>query len=880
MLWLATPLPAQLKIRSAAPLAEVEGGTVVQLLFHINNHSYQNVPTQLLFSGPFPPINRISDTVIAAGDSLLVSVRLYIPRKAPADSQYVHTLKAVTVKGEVAAATALRLKPVRMVQLSVLQPEVYLLQRQDSVVLRLHCSNPGNQAATVQLTAEDPALQQVLGQQTITLAGFADTTLQLHMRLPAVSGPVLLKGTYANGDIFSLQQIPFYQARSGSRYNAAAAEMGKGHLLGLYSRLMGTQAAYYELLANGAEKNFSYQADALWYREAMQDQLVVMNTFAKLRTGVLEWTAGNIFKTDEFVLAGRGAQLAVETPQTRIEGGAVNGNYNLAGDMTEGDFRYSNAVYLRYEGRRQEKMQLHMQALQQWDGGARVNHSLGGGGFRWQLAKNHSLALKGYASYSTTSPYKTDSLYVWGGAGGLDYSGRFGKWQLSSGNYISSGGYAGLQKGAMNLEERLSFSPHHRQHFWWRYSRLSYEPVYISPLYRHYPNIYFSETAEFGWQQQLGERWSLTLRPYYYREYLENTARAELSAARGNVQLMYNGTLSFSFNAEGATGTTNTDGHRDYSGFRIMSFLQYRGLGLSAILQHGPFYTGELLQMRYTGQPYRTYMIGPGYTGRLLKGRLHLSVYDYLSYSNYYRQWEHNVNARIGVSLPYGFALEGGLLAYRFAGTNVTTKAFDVGIVKKFRNAPQHPRQELELFFYRDFNANNQHEPWEGAAADILVKVGEEVLISGKDGRVVYRNLPAGHYPVSVLQAKGAYAESRTVMVKGRTQMAIPLHAIGTIQGRLMLQEDDKGQLPPITVKATGRNGKVYTVLSNEQGAFVFFLPHDVYRLQVEPGAQFMSPEGAQTVELQTDKTAEVSFELHYRPRDVKVKKFYSVRTK
>lgn len=902
-------------VYASSDTAYFNSGSIAHINFTVKNEGHQLAYYHTGLQSPFQLISKLPGLIsIPPGDSLLIPVELYIPRKAPAEVANTIHLSVITddtFKNLAQATTVAFVNPRREVFITALQQELFL-HDDAPLTVDVRCNNIGNVGSKVNITLSDATTQTRHPSTTsFYIRRFTDTVLHIKYKVSSAIKNTQLKvtATYNNNVLFSAMLINVYNVSSEQKYIADDAPVldanGNNNMVGLFARYMGSPYKYYELVADGADnfsaKNgFAYHADALFYPGMMGsgNSLLLMNTYLSYHDNVWGMKIGSVYENLEMPLFGRGATFQFRIKKkASFEVGYVNSNYNLAGAFQNGYYKYSNSLFATYNDALSDLVKIKAQYIQCWDPENEVNYAIAGSNIAIQShSKKQELIIGAFGSYSTTGAYLPIPNKQLGEAGKLQYDSKFSSWQLSSSNYFSSRQYAGVQKGAVNLDEKLIYAPGNKWDSWVRYNKYANAPEYISPLYEQMNNnFYYVETAEIGTSKKMGKNLQLTFKPYYYHEYNRSiynfTDSVELHAERADITLNYTGFKDQLLSFDGDMGTYNTNLFTgNYLCWKINASWQYRQFSCNTFLQNGPYYVGDLSLYPLMGKPYKTYSINPGYSGLLFK-KLQLSFNDFIAYQYLDQRWSNNITIHGNYPLPHNFALDVNynrlqLMAYQHIN------ALDVGIIKKFANTKQKARSnsQLEITFFDDINGNEVQDNDELYARDILVKINDELFWTDNNGTIIYDAIPKGDYQVTIINGNGFYTNVQLIYVDGKTKIMVPLHKMGMIKGRLTLQHqelsyDIDGNIAGISIIATDKQGKAYHAVTNEKGEFIFYLPENDYNVQIDRSSlpdKYELPDISKNIKVSTTEPSSdwTIFNVKVQKRQMKIRKFTSVSMK
>jgi hypothetical protein len=885
--------------------AGISSGTTLTLVAIVKNPTTSSLTFKPTLSyAPFQLVTNLpAEMTIPAGDSGVVTATVYVPRSVAADKNYSLIWRLPNGNTD---SISVSVKPVSRVSIQLVEPSVYLRNGKNEADVDVRCSNTGNTAQLITLTVADPQQGSQKEQQlaSVLINSFTDSILHFRIRIPGAlmantKNELRITGKL-NGNIIATLPVMVYNVASRRSYGSDVmvdnSFYGPGHTFGLYSRMMGTDYHYLNALAGGQvdfseDNKLVYQADARYYTSTKTAMLT--NTYVNYNTRQWDFSAGSIFRSFEMMLSGRGAAVGFKPNDGQmIEVGYVNGDYNMLGSFGDSFYHPTDAFFLHSSFKLSDFATAGAQFIYQRDPLSRKDDALGGGSVNWHTEENkHTIDAGAYTSYTTTGPYEKDGKNGRGYAGTLNYVYSSKRWQGLSMNYYSTPLYAGIQKGVLNLDEKVMYSPGPGRNFFARYNQYRAKPEYISPIFNGYYIHYFLRTMEVGMTKTLSDRWQMGLKPYYYEEETEyNFGTGQLSptlrAARISGDIRYQGKngQSFWMNIDAGAGSGNIDLYKNFFAFRVFAGVNYGHFLLNAFIQNGPYVAGEMTQYSLRGKKYQLVSVSPGYTGRLLHNRLFFQVFDYIVYQSGIDRVSNNVSANLVYQVKPKLAIEAGYNRLQ-NGFGQQLNGFDIGIKKhiggnKIVNA--RGIGTLNLFLFEDANGNYRMDAGEQPARGVMVRINQEVFITGPDGKVSFRDMPNGRARVSILPSGGYYASDSLIWVNGKTDRQIPLHRMGVIQGRVVLDKElmsynTDESVAAIGVTARDPAGKRFVAHTNEFGNFVLYVPSNTYMIAVDAGSlpeKYQYVEAPRQVVLTNDKPVDVGLHVQVQKRPVKVTRF------
>ena len=886
---------------------------------HINAHLVNLGPTAVKIH-PTVSINTL--TVIGAGkdsiiipahDTVLLPVNLYIPRKAKADSLYKLHIE-VTVPHVIYAHfyndAIIKIEHASQIYTTIVESEKYIRSPSEVIEVKLQCSNIGNAGETVHFNI----INQFIGEKgkvssvNYYIPAFSDTSITLRYFLPELlftqnNIQLHVIGEFANNNnIFSSHLFNVFNINSKKIYSDQEnfTTISTTNAVGVFVRDAGSENKYYEVTADVNNQlksgDLHYHVDGFVNpKNNGSNPFMLMNSYINYTgNNGLSFKAGDIYRSLEMPLAGRGINVKYsDNDKKQYEIGYINGNDNIVGDFKLGGFTPYNSLFGSYTNKISESTQLKSQVIEYFDPFNHANSTLFGGSLDWNKKRKHYFSLGLYNSFTSNAAYDSVKQKLGGAAVSFSANSFFKKWQFLSNNYLSSNSYAGLQKGAVNLEEKINYTIKNNFNVWVRYHQFSYSPNYLS-IYASFLNLsYHMETVEAGIERRFG-RTALTVKPYYYTE--SNTYNAagvvypqSISSKRINVLFNYS-TLNhqfFSISTDVGASTSNNIAYQQFTSWKIAANYQYKRFAVNAYLQDGPFYPTELNVFAATGKKYQLFTIGPSFNGAVFHRRLMLNVSDFISYDNSYQKWSNNISLHGSYKLPHSMSLEMNYYQMRsdlLQNNSFVNSRIDIGLVKKLgtQKTRKGDKGSLELLVYLDLNGNDHYDTGEPLSVNAIVRINSEIFTTDLMGKVVYSNIPGGDYTISVMQSAGYVGENASVFVNGKTYLQIPLHKMAMLKGSILLQKQEFSyetdeSINNIRIIATDSKGKNYTALTNDQGEFVMYLPENDYEMHINTAslpAQYELMDVSKNVKVTNGYNNPVIFKVLVKKRQINIKKF------
>ncbi len=906
----STVVKAQLQVSFAFDsTAFIPGKTAAVNIILYNNTERSNT-YQLSVTCPFTIINKApAEVTLQAGARILLPLNIYIPRRAKSDSVYSLRCTAMsnTTTTSVETVASFSLHEERNVTMNCLNPQLYLFDDNNTAMIDIRCSNLGNSTQPLRIEVSDPMNDRTRVNTHFWLPGFTDTILHIPYTLAASvlkssSGHRQLKvsGLYSDNEAFSTFFIDVFVVGNHKSLPVAenlSAYSMQSDMVGIYAKYLGSTYHYYEGIANGnipvgSGRRLHYNADVLYYPAFASHNMVLMNSYVDYTSKETGIRAGTVYEMLEMNLSGRGVVLRNgQDAATHFRAGYVNGNYNIAGSFKDISYSSSDAVFATYGKRLDRTKVMDLQFIQYWDAQAQVASTLTGGEVQFKIPSGrHEFTVASYINYNSSKPYSARPISNWGTAGSFSYSGQVQRWQFESFNYVSTRTYAGFQKGALNMNERVMYAFGNSLQWWAGYNRRTSDPRYLITRFNFQNSRYHIETIETGFSTSIHQKIYATVKPYYYKEFNQFffTGAANgvlLRSTRLNVAASWNGrdNHNISFSVDMGKSFSSVKHFRSFYSWKTNFNYQYKTFSMNAVFQNAPFYAGELSLASLNGNRFRQIVFSPSYYAFLFQKKLSFNISDYFSYDNAGMQWTNNLLVKTTLNLPHGFLLDASFNTMRYAFSG-KTNTFNAGVVKKIGRTANANNGQLEIFLYRDDNSNDQYDKGEQPAAHVLVRINDDIFQTGNDGKLSYKNIPNGNYTASVVQGNGYYANDQPIFVGGKTKLGIPLHKMATLTGRIVMQKSEHSyatneSAEGIRIIVTDDKGKRYNAYANPGGDFIMYLPENSYNLQLDIESlqdKYLCAEPSKAVTLLTSAPATITFDITIKEREIKVKKFSS----
>lgn len=854
-------------------------------------------------------IGRLPDNLkLAAGDSLFFLLKLFVSPKL-ASGSYSLVLSLTDPQGGQLRDTSRFLVPViRRVMMSTPETEISLYSHQQSLQIPVRLQNSGNTRERVNIVANYPVeLDPTSFHKAfeVLLAPFSDTLIELKKGLhQARSLPdnfdVTITGLYTNGDFFGQGDIQFVDLKSQRLFlnpkNQPAYRFHFNNSLSVQGEDLGSRAAYYDVFGNssiqfpGAAMGFNLNGI---FRTQDLQSTYLRNTYVSLETPRLGIVAGNINRNFDLNLIGRGVAVFTRSQDGSgtLEAGYMDNASNLlekSGNVyTQGRVSWGSYSY------HSKLANLQTDLLYQKDPFYKINNTLEY--TTLQLFTHNHFLINGSLGLGNSSFQQDASIHKPGISGSFGLSKNWGSFALNTMNTLSSRYYPGLKKGAHEFSERMSYTTINGWTWSASLDAYSYHPKYVSPLY-HFSSEYGNARYQIGISHRFGQT-SVSLDPHYSSNYGQfslinqivllklNAARLGISVFRFNAET--NHTLML--NTDLGLGSNPVTGHNELQ-IKSLANLNLGSLYISGMYQQGAFYAGEAYGLFLSHlTSYRLLNISPMYQKKFLRNRLQLQAgvsFNNSSISGNY--W--SLNGTLQYTLNSKTLLNVGLMTNHTGLGGYTTNNIQAGIVQNLNQPRLGIRYNvLRVFVYKDLNNDNHYDKGDSAAGQQVIRINNIAFITDRYGKVEYKNLPSGNYPVSVTMKSGWYAEEHTVHLRNKHQTdSLALHLTGMVNGTIAYVFNEfsysvEKPLEGIPVFARAKDSTVVQSATDQDGHFVLYLPEGTYTIGIQPEnlpQNVDCTDNFQSMTVKASQEASVHFVLQVRSKILKVKRFVDISAK
>lgn len=868
-------------------------GSTCLFLFKLQNNSARPVklkPVAAISSGA-QLVSKLPDNILVpAFDSLIIPLKIYIQRNAKGKELIRVDLKPFP-DAEISTAF-IEIEEVIRIYTALVNNEVFFTPSQTTTQFGIRIMNAGNTPQSVQISLDvPPELQAYVLQESYEIDVAKDTIIAV----PVYAGKTFntdhnynigihVKHNNKKLEQYSLRLSTLNSVKKYVRYD----DYKFNNTIRLQANGILTGSEYYTL------GGFGYKPlgrDKLYYRFITYHfpgtgEVFLRDAILHYQADKFQVSAGDLSETFEKNLYGRGAGGSYNLKRSVIEAYGMRNSYeSYTGEDSK---KYIYGGLARYTFRLNDKFTSVTGIVQQADQVVQTNSTLAGSSIIYSINKFQTLKLLAGASRETHYNSFT-SFYKDGAAFNAEYSADFSEFSLRSTNYYSTPYYAGSQRGLLQLNQQVTWHPRITYLFGIQYQLKEFNnQLFFQGRALPFKSLR-SESIEATYLL-MKNKLSFNIRPGHI---LQSTRDPLTFQAPINYQSTYDRILleaqfrskSYHLMLSGEGGQVSPSGDYDpfYTGqVKLNQSLQF--LGLNVFYNYGPYHLYQQLTFLTDKVYEQEYSISPFTSFSLFKKKLKFTFTGHYSHNSDFDIRRKGISAETELKL-------GGQLSITSKADYLILRNFNryelrFGLEKRFGKVA-FMKSDIELFFFKDNNLNEQWDKGEQPIEGIQVNIGGTNLITGDDGRIVYKNLPKGSYKMVILESKGYYAkaaEQGEIQVSKDVNLAMPMTKGVRVKGRINLQKDRYSKfgelnLSGIRVTAQDTGGKAFYTLTDINGEFILFIPASVYVVSFNRAAlgndlECINPD--QTINLKDSIVSELVYHIKERKRNVSFKKFSS----
>ncbi len=194
----------------------------------------------------------------------------------------------------------------------------------------------------------------------------------------------------------------------------------------------------------------------------------------------------------------------------------------------------------------------------------------------------------------------------------------------------------------------------------------------------------------------------------------------------------------------------------------------------------------------------------------------------------------------------------------------------------------------LAFVAFYDLNGNGEHDRDEPTLENVVLRLGDEEVITNQQGRATLKNMPKGNHPFAVIpldSPEGWFAEvPDSLFVNMSKPVSVPfvrgVKLFGTVvmdRDELVTEEGERFDLSNIRITATS-DEKSFSTLTGFNGNFELYLPNGTYVISFDENVltqRFRIMQNNIPVTLDKDlENIQVTFFIVEKRRKVNIKRF------
>ncbi|MBE9600468.1 carboxypeptidase-like regulatory domain-containing protein [Pedobacter sp. MC2016-24] len=903
------------------------GQTFSNLLWIENNSSEAVQLKQLLQNGELKSgLLKLPDTItVAAGQ------KKWLPLKYLGNSATIHkrlqdiniSLRDIDEKKSVQqmATFYAKLSDGPGLVIDVDQSEIYLDPITNQARVMVRCYNNGLVPVYFRLElTEIPDGLDFIGEKTnLTLEAGVQETLpfiaknKLNSKDPA-DFSVTIRALDVSGNVMQLRRLRIMTVSSDRRLSLNPSPFYQNHPNTIALRYMNVDNAssLYQVQGNGKYKlandqQLNYQFNGDYYNNPGQNGTNIYDSYIEYHTKNWGIRGGSIYEILDFNLNGRGVKGTFNINETSsLNFYGVENNYLLYSDFNVPG--QGQTFALTYKDGKSNSDSKSLVLLRNHNTFTGINTTMISASSNVPLANKQSLSLE--TGYSLVGLSADNNALKSGFSLGANYGISRDKISFYSNNYYSTPYYGGLRKGLLQLENQLFFNLKNKDNLSLRFSLMNNQPkTFDSPelSFLSVSSNYGNTAYEFGYGKRI-KQWSLMIKPYYFRQYMEiaNAGVWKSASFRTKLTVNYNNAFhDFSLDADNGYTFQNTSGipPAPFFSSRINANYKNRFVGFTAYGQYNSYFLTDALAISENPK-YFTYSFGPNTRFSILKERLDIHVntmYNYFGFNNSESysfsgnfKWALRGDWAVSADLFYSLSKQTASTIYNpFIGVESQVQTYKqefsrtfnnhqirIGIEKRFGRNDNAENKKLELVYFEDRNGNGYHDQDEAFQPGIWVKIDGLAAVTNAKGLAKFLGVKDKAYAVTIINDKGWTASQETdVFLSKDMRLEIPLVKTERLTGQLAYVADRYSEGTPssagLRVKAVAENGRIYNTVTNNEGEFSFYLPESKYSVSVETeGMPYAMINPRERVEVKRNEVVNIEFKYKYEQRKVDVIKF------
>lgn len=842
--------------------------------------------------------NKSKTIILNPNETLFIAVKAMI--SATASPENLAQLEAhftlSNSKEKISALLPIVIKEIRLVKMIVQQTNLLYEQVGDSLRIPIRLLNEGNSTQTITILANYPEFvaKNRIENNTITIKAHTDSLLILKKEitreiLKQEEFAIAIRSLYQNGDIIGFATIranPIKQSRRYipefvTDYSNPFSPINQITTSQQTSNSHQNVMAFYGNVQAEINKGTVYtNLDFNWWEQS--NQTFMRNTWIGYKEKTVGLQVGNISKFNDLNLIGRGIETFFKTStNNKIEAGFLEKSYSVIDFSTPSSGQSAWVSFTNKDG---------------WNKGYKTavlfDNDSNEGIQKALVSTQFSIIQKPNFSLQTGTAMSTlysneNSNQKLGAAAEVNLHGKTAKLFYNSLNYFSSGYFAGIRSGALNLNESIHFNLE-KYSFWLSANHFSFAPKTIKTT-AYFPSEFSNTQLSTGISKRLGALFfSLSLTSIaemrkepalvspLFQEYKMNANRVTIG---GNY---FKNNHSFNLSLEGGFFTTNVNSKQQLQ-LKTNFNYTWKFFNLTAYYQHNNFYLGEIIAaQQQVENTYFNCIISPSIQMNLLNKKLHLRAGIMYSKNSFISNTLQS-NSRIDFDWNKNLNLFINNFYSDFSTSFQPVNTIQFGLTKRFNPIQiDATKSDLEVYLFYDTTGNGVLDSKNKPAINQLVIINDKAFKSNDHGIIKYKRLPTGYYEIRPINSNEWHAPLQKIKVDKPTKIAIGLSRTSTIKGSIRYFSTENSfsinqKIGRLSVILTDSSGNVFYTKTDEAGKFIFYVPKNNYTVTLEKkGLSEYVTIVSNNISIQAipETIIETNFVLQVKEKRIETKKF------
>nr|WP_314864885.1 carboxypeptidase-like regulatory domain-containing protein [uncultured Flavobacterium sp.] len=842
--------------------------------------------------------NKSKAIILNPNESLFIAVKAMISTTASPEN--LARLEAhftfSNSKEKISSFLPIVIKEMRLVKMIVQQVNLLYEQVGDSLRIPIRLLNDGNSTQTITILANYPEFvsKNRIENNTITIKAHTDSLLILKKEinreiLKQEEFSIAIRSLYQNGDIIGFANIRANPIKQSRRYKPEFVADYSNPFSPINQITTSQQTsnshqnvmAFYGNAQAEINKGTVYtNLDLNWWEQS--NQTFMRNTWIGYKEKTFGLQVGNISKFNDLNLIGRGIETFFKTSTNKkIEAGFLEKSYSVIDFSTPST---GQSAWVSFTNKDGWDKGYKTAVLIDNDSNEAIQKALVTNQFSIIQKPNFSLQT-GTAISTINSTENTNQKL--GAAAEVNLHGKTTKLFYNSLNYFSSGYFAGIKSGAVNLNESIHVNLE-KYSFWLSANHFSFAPKTIKTT-AYFSSEFSNTQLSTGISKRLGTLFfSLSLTSIseirkepvlvspLFQEYKMNANRVTIG---GNY---FKNNHSFNLSLEGGFFTTNLNPKQQLH-FKTNLNYTWNFFNLTAYYQHNNFYLGEIIAtQQQVEKNYFNCIISPSIQMHLLNKKLHLRAGIMYSKNNFTSNTLQS-NSRIDFDWDKNLNLFINNFYSDFSNSFQPVNTIQFGLTQRFNPIQiDASKSDLELYLFYDTTGNGAIDSNNKPAINQLVIINDKAFKTNEHGIIKYKRLPSGYYEIRPVNSNEWHAPLQKIKIEKTTKIAIGLSRTSTIKGSIRYFSTENSfsinqKIAGLSVILTDSSGNVFYTKTDEAGKFIFYVPKNYYTVTLEKkGLSEYVTVLSNNINIQAipEKIIETDFVLQVKEKRIETKKF------